>query len=296
MSISTKGNGFRCWRRSEHHSGKNPIRLLIPLLKITFEEAKALAGYNHSDTDSSNFAVSVRGLLTGNSVSVVPIKKALTFPEGFRRIDEGRATLPVFNYIIKRGYTETQARGLIAEYNLHTALNGVCAYRVVIPIYMPNLGLVNWTARSIDKSAFIRYRTLTTDKEASCKVRLPEAVMQINRTLWNYAEISKSREKNLFVCEGPFDAIRLDYFGIDHSTRATCVFGKSISNYQISLLENVRDRYDNLYLVFDKDAEMESLEKLGRLSHLSPKFRRLPSGIKDPDQLQNMSQLRKFIG
>ena len=297
LSISTKGNGFRCWRRPEQHSGKGPLRILTSLLKITFEEAKAIAGYNYgTNIDSSNLAVAVRGLINRNDISIVPIKKAISFPEGFRRIDEGRATLPVFNYIIERGYTETQARGLIHEYNLHTTLSGSCRFRVVIPIYMPNIGMVNWTARSIEKHPYLRYRELTTDPETSRKSALPQAVLNKQHTLWNFAEISKSREKNLFICEGPFDAIRLDYFGVDHSTRATCVFGKTISDYQISLLENVRNRYDNLYLVLDQDAERESLGKLGRLSHLSPKFRRLPSGIKDPDGLQNMSQLRKFIG
>lgn len=286
MSISLEDKGWKCWRVASHR-GKNPVRLLMPLLNISFTEAVGLSG-NRMNTSYTNLADSVRNLLNGKEAEVIPIKK-LEFPPEFRDITNWGASRIAFNYLLSRGYSEDECELLTLKYKLKTAIAGVFSYRIIIPVYM-TMGLVNWTGRHIGTSTAIRYRTLTTDRERSKAVGMPQALLSIERTLWNYNAISTDRGRCLVLCEGPFDAIRLDFHGV----RATCMFGKNLSEYQVGLLERVRNNYDSLYVVLDRDSQLESLMLTDKLRHLSPRFLRLPSDIKDPAEL-NRNQIERLV-
>lgn len=286
LSISLEGLGYHCWRRPLEHSGKNEARLLARLLNISVQDARLHLGYaNERVMVGSNFADSVRTIMGGGGShsnsrhsSVVPIK-TLAYPKEFRAITaDSTAIKPVFRYLVEdRRYSEREAEEACRAYDLKTAITGQFRYRVIFPCYMPNMGLVNWTARSITYSTYLRYITLTT----------PPATMPISHVLWNYEDITNTGGKTLIICEGPFDALRVDYFGFMHGIRATCTFGKNISNQQIDLMTKVRDKFDNVVLVLDQDAQMELLSTLGRFSHLQPRTARLPANIKDPAEFSH---------
>ncbi len=70
-----------------------------------------------------------------------------------------------FGNILRVGGTHLKERKWLAEaYNLHYAVSGRFAYRIIIPI-TDRLGKVaTWTGRAIDREADIRYLTLKTDE------------------------------------------------------------------------------------------------------------------------------------
>jgi Toprim-like len=303
LSISLNNKGYRCWRRPDQHFGKNLPKLLVAVLKISIQEAQAISGirYSYVEGDGSiSFANNVAKLLDNGSGSnatamgTVAAFKTLEFPSGFRPISKFGGIRSVHAYIQYRGYPDAEADLLIKRYNLQTTLDGPFSYRVVIPIYMPYMGLVNWTARTTTESPYLRYRTLTTDPERSKQQGMPPAALQINKTLLNYDQLSEDYGRDLVICEGPFDALKVDHYGREAGVRATCTFGKNISDQQINLLTKIKDRYKNIWLALDEDAELEALSVLGRLQHLQPRMLRLPRGVGDPGNLSKQ-QVRSWI-
>ena len=145
--------------------------------------------------------------------------------------------------------------------------------RVVIPIYIDQR-LVTWTARSIHPTAEIRYRTLSKEK----------SVMPIKDTLWNYDEIwGNATAEDLVLVEGPFDALKLDFYGKELGLRTTCMFGSSISDNQIDLLSTLM--YRNLYILLDSGTYSNALGIQKKLAFLKPKIIQLPKGVADPGNL-----------
>lgn len=282
LSVSLNDKGYRCWRNRTHR-GRNPVRLIQILLNCSLMEAERIAGVKASDiTDDSNFGERMKAMLN-KSAEVTPIFKKMTLPSDFKLIENKGSGRLLFSYLENRGYSKYEVEELVKVYNLRYTINGVFAYRVIIPIFMAR-GVVNWTARAIGNNP-LRYRTLTTDINKSKETYSPPAIMSIEQTLLNYADISEDAGQNLIVVEGPFDAMKVDFHGQLWGTRATCIFGKNISSYQIGLIEKIRDQYDNLYLMLDNDSELDRLNILGQLSHLDCRSLKLPSHFKDPAEM-----------
>lgn len=295
LSISLTKPAYRCWRRPHEHSGKNPVRLLTALLKISITEARTLAGIKHSESsDNITFRDTIRSALNGHKIddtSNVRSIKNMVWPKDFRPITKTGVARSVHSYIEWRGYPGQEVDRLIEYYDLRTTLGGTFRYRVVIPIYMPHMGLVNWTGRSITASHYLRYQTLTTNEERAKANGDPVAALSINQTLLNYDKVSADYGRDLVVCEGPFDALKVDHYGRDAGVRAVCTFGKNISDQQINLLSKIRDRYENMWLAQDRDAKMEALATLGRLAHLRVRQLDLPRDVGDPGDLSRAQVL-----
>jgi hypothetical protein len=196
------------------------------------------------------------------------------------------------NYLVERGYSLDDIPELQHTYNLQYAIAGPFKYRLIFPITI-NGKLVNWTGRSISPNETLRYRTLSANPETAKENGLPMATRSIERTLFNYDNIMEGGDE-LLICEGPFDAMRLDYVGEFHGVRATCVFTKNVSDEQINLLEGVRDLYDRMTLVIDNDAQLDVLAVQRRLAHLDCGTRRIPRKYKDPADMP-LKEAFKFV-
>jgi hypothetical protein len=145
--------------------------------------------------------------------------------------------------------------------------------------------LVTWTGRSIVPGEALRYRALSEDAEKAKKSRLPQAVTSIYQTLWQFDSLETEPGNTLAVCEGPFDALRLDFYGRPLGLRATCFFGKSIGAAQIALLDLIAPLYKRKLLMLDNNSLFESYKTNTRLAVMGFNTYRLPDGVPEPEKL-----------
>jgi hypothetical protein len=85
----------------------------------------------------------------------------------------------------------------------------------------------------------------------------------------------------LIVVEGPFDAMRLDYYGSAFGIRSTCLFGKRLDDAQVALLDRIP--FNDLYICLDPGVEFDSLRMVQKLAHLNAKFTVLPGNVDGAD-------------
>lgn len=146
------------------------------------------------------------------------------------------------SYLYKRGFKPVKK--YINKYNLlpvYTA--GIYRWRIVIPMFLRNK-LVNFTARDITDRTEVRYR--------HCPNRL--AIVPRRELLYN---IDNATGRNLIVVEGPTDVWRI-------GDGAVASMGTEVTNQQIDLIR--QKGFENIYLLFDKEAEKIAERVANRLA------------------------------
>jgi hypothetical protein len=93
-----------------------------------------------------------------------------------------------------------------------------------------------------------RYKDLSID----------ESIIPIKECLFNYDDINISGGEVLYITEGPFDAMKLDWY-LPNTERATCLFTKTISKAQINLLWSLKNRFDKFVIMLDADAQSNAI-------------------------------------
>ena len=299
LGISPQGRGWSCWSNAEHR-GIRPARLIQAFLNCSWKEALRLAGDDSPAMptgDDRSF-----GALIGGLLSSVPILKKnkvekLQFPTSMPALrGAGTARVLCAKYFFTRGYNSYEVEKVIQLYGLRFPLAGPFRYRVVFPVEHPE-GLMSWTGRAVDKSNELRYRALSADPEKAAKDNLPVARDTIHNVLWNAKSAFEDPRKTLVVCEGPFDAMRVDYYGQrydSYDARAVCLFGKSMSDRQAELIADIAPLYKRRILMLDPDAIFDAQRMRDRLDFLHFEQVRLPNGIKDPAEL-NFVTLRDLL-
>lgn len=206
--------------------------------------------------------------------------KDLLFPQEFYNIKNENIYSIFYNYLKKRGFDDIDT--LVKKYNLKCALTGDWRYRVIFPYFMDEK-LVTWTGRVIvdDKDIF-RYRDLEIDK----------SVRHVKFCLYNWDTIKKGG-KVLFITEGQFDALKLDFYS---GYNATCLSTTSIRPEQVVLLNEISDNYEKIYIILDKGAEVQSMNLLKELSFIrNISELKLPDGVKDDPGSMTKEQIRKWV-
>lgn len=282
LGISLRGNGYGCWRNSKHR-GKNPVRLLAALLNTSLEHAAGLLGAEHGSLIGDT---GLHGKLKAMLAPKPPnLPTKLKFPSEFNKLStaDRRGTLTgiFFDYLVERGYGLEEIPKLAATYGLRYALHGPYRYRLIFPVHN-ELGLATWTGRTVTSHKQPRYLTLAshTDdgkNQALCPITdcvLWQGSLGIPSGQWTDRDTHK--RKALLLCEGPFDAMRMDWFGRDKDVDATCLFGKVLSPMQLDTLSDLAGDYQHKLLLLDPDAELSTfamIEKLKRLGFRSVSMR-----------------------
>ena len=285
LSISLIGRGYRCFRSPRQHAGRSPLRLVQAVLGCSWDQARAIVGIPLPGTSASDdeFGDHVLRLLRGVSNNANNAKNScLSLPPEFQPVEDCGTGRYFADYLVEeRGYEPQDIPVLQRRYDLQHCMKGAFKWRLVFPVYIDGQ-LVNWTGRHISKETRLRYRTLSVEPDEDNG--LPAALLSIERTLWNYDAVSQGGRK-LLVVEGPFDAMKLDYFGSQFGIRATCTYTKGISDTQIALLENLRDRFDEVDRVLDNDARFDTLQAQADMAHLHCGISYVPKQYKDPDSM-----------
>ena len=277
LGISLNGQGYGCWRNAAHR-GKNASFLIRAILGCSYSQAQHIEN-QYSKSDPDVFTMFTINYMVDGSVEEIDhtkkeqaaIPSPLEMPPEFKPIlEQGR----FFDYLKNRGFDAPY--WVARAYNLKCCNTGRWKDRIIIPIYQ-NGKLVAWTGRAL-QNPIVAPRYLSTGDA-------------IKTALFNEDRIRKGG-KYLFITEGPFDAMKIDYYGYPMYAAATAVFGTSVTMTQISILREVAAKYQKVILLFDADAT----ETTFNMSDWIPEaiIGNLPFDVKDPGELSK-SQVQQLV-
>lgn len=276
LGINESTLAWSCWRDTSHRSNY-PHKLIKKLLGWPWPKIQAVFGGN-AKPDLTEFDKLAENLWAENAILEDDLKRGkLRFPKSFRRIEQEGTTEKFWEYLYERGFDDDDVENLCLLYGLRCCVSGDWRNRVILPITLDG-ELVTWTGRSIYKEAELRYRNLDVD----------ESILNAKHTIYNFDEALNNKGDKLYLVEGPFDVIKLDYFlqVFGSKNRAVGMFNMSPTEEQSSLLSELRPCYKEFVVLLDNGELMSSTHILGQLSFLGNlKLGQLPSHVKDPGEL-----------
>ena len=273
LSISLSKDAFGCWRSSTH-AGRKPYSLVAVLLGCSFHQARLIeAQYSAADPETLADAIA---LLSPASETPKPAAGPVTLHPEFRPIKQTGTTARFWQYLARRGFDDVGR--LTKLYGILCCQTGQYKDRVILPITQGK-ELVGWTARALQERPNNAPRYLSSSDA-------------IKRSIFN--EASLDRGQTLYIVEGPFDALKLDFYGRDFGHRATCLFGLSVTVDQFSILNRVAKRFKRTILLLDENTIEASFQISDWLNAANVIIGHLPPGVKDPGALTKR-QVEKLI-
>jgi hypothetical protein len=278
LSVSLEGRGFRCWRQPLH-AGKNPAKLVQALLNVSWVEACRIAG--SGKTLPSDFMGKIRSKLEKPEPVIRP--NNLKLPPEFKKFSYLPSSHPFHHYLAQRGFEITSKN--IAEisdrWGIYYSTQGLYKGRIIFTVKSEGR-LVGWTGRTIYPTELVRYKTLTDDPEKAKERGEEPAPYPITDYLLFWDLILESNADTIVLCEGPFDAWRINLLGWADGIVATCFFTSALSDQQMNLLYDMLPGFQNKYLMLDQNTYAKAERIRQRLSALGVSIKHLPFGVKDP--------------
>lgn len=287
LSINLDGKGFRCFRSNDHR-GKNPARLVQILLRCSIDHARNMCGMATMTPLGGDLMSQVKSLFQPLSVSTRRLSPKL--PEEFHPLRDKPSAWPFLSYMKSRGYRLRDTLRLAELFDLRYCKEGPFRGRIIFPVRRHGK-LLNWTGRTIDQNTIPRYRTHTTQVELSTKLGLDPATEPISNLLLWHDLLERRDAGTLVITEGPFDALRVNHYGLNQGIIATCLFTMRASPTQVvSLREMIYNKFQRTILLLDRG----TLDKAVSISLQIPELKivTLPEGIKDPGNLDTESFVR----
>lgn len=233
MGLNPDTGWWSCWRNRAQHSGKSPVRLIMALLGVPYARARELAGLGVGYVDPEGFdALAARLLRSGGTGRPEEVRRRkLLMDAAFLRIQPSGRTRHAFAYLREeRGFNGRSAAGEDVEVlcDLYGLRMGVEDFhsRIVLP-YVMDGELVTWTGRAMGRSA-LRYRDLSID----------ESILPPKETLFNHDAMHDKHARILLVLEGPFDALKADFYGEPFGVRAVAMSTNTLTEAQAYLLQS----------------------------------------------------------
>jgi DNA primase len=258
----------------------------MPLLKVSFEQAKEIAGDDDTTLDVSEWD-SIKHNLFRKTEDTVKSARAnqLRMPDEFEEITHNRVRHSRFlQYLERRGFPKAHIAELCRVFKLRAAVSGPFKDRIIVPYFMEG-ELVTWTGRAIAET-HMRYMDLSKDM----------SIVPPKSTLFNYNAACR-KAKVLLVAEGPFDSITADFYSRDYGVRCVALSTNSITEQQTYILEEVSVNFEQILIVMDNASDLAVLdsykmkEKLATIKNIG--YTGLPRGYKDFDEM-SQSAIVKF--
>lgn len=279
LGINLTSGNWGCLRDPSHR-GYSPTYLVGALLGCSQHQAKLIVEqYSKSDPDQIDTTdIPEVGEDWFKEAKLALPKEPEQLPD-LRQIESRGSTARFWQYLLDRGFDNPAA--LIEDYTLTCCLTGRFKDRIIIPFYQRS-EMIAWTGRAIGNPKHAaRYLSSKRVKE----------------TIFN-ADALMQGGKVLFITEGPFDALKMDFYGKVLGARATCALGVSLSMEQIALLNSRRNRFERNIILFDQDAIGPAYQAMDWLTDKKVVIGQLPNGVKDPGELnakQVVETAKRFI-
>lgn len=294
LVIRLNGKGWWCWREKKHR-GSKAARLIMGLIGCSLEQALGISGEDRGYLPEGDFLGSMERLLNPVAGASNRGETPLSLPPEFRPIGKGALHTLFERYLEEdRGFPYGSIFRMSEEYGIRHCIRGPYSRRVIFPVHFMG-ELVGWTGRAIDKSASIRYKTLSYEKEKADKEGYPPASGPINNYLLWYDKLIEesfhNRKLKLCICEGPMDALKVNVLGERKGIRATCVFTSSPTREQTEILYELIPRFERAYIFFDQGMTHQARRVQSELSALRVGLLEPPERVGDPGELQTLSDL-----
>jgi len=259
---------FGCWKDARHR-GSDPVRLIRALLRCSWEQAIEEASEGGARTPIHSLRERLDAL---DSTNATARRGQVHFPSEFVRF-EGEEDPPLSwyrGYLQRRGFPGKHADRLARRYRLRAAVGGRFDRRVILPFHDLDGRLVGWSGRAIGSKNELRYLTEGPTREV----------------LYNGHRVLREGGRLLVITEGPFDALKVDYYGADLGIRAIAVTGLGGTG-KVGLVTTLFERggFREGVVLLDATATGQSLRMRRALGHLPFRTGRLPAGVKDPGDL-----------
>lgn len=268
---------FSCWRNPRKHKGRTLHRLIMALLRCSYFDACELLGQEIIWLKEGSF----EQLSDDPHAFFEKSNEAITsfeFPDEFRTFQfKHHAEKPFVEYLAGRGFPMGSIPRLTAQYGLKWAIAGRYKHRVIIPIGL-NQQWVSWTGRSIHSSTPTRYLTLSESEGAK---------VNIKKMIFNWDTLINEPATFVVVCEGPFDAIAVDFYGQRYGVRSTCLFSQMATMEQLAYIASLTDLYQAVIILLDDTATMLAESLKDQLPGLPVWVKTLPDGFHDPGELSH---------
>lgn len=281
MGLQLETGWWSCWRNRTQHSGKSPIRLIMKLLGVPYWLARKTAGLGEDYTDPEGFDATAARLLGRTTDTARPEEVRREFLHHDRDavpITDRIGTRRAWDYLYDRGFESRDIEILVHDYDLRTAREGHFANRIILPYFLDG-NLVTWTARAIGP-AQIRYKDLSREF----------SLVPPKETLYNHDCIASGGEA-LVITEGPFDAIKLDFYGRTFGVRSVALSTNSVSDEQAAMLSASDAQFAQKLVMMDNATSlgfvdsMRLKQQLGFLHNV--RAVKVPFGAKDGGDLSS---------
>jgi hypothetical protein len=227
------------------------------LLGVPYAKARELAGLDDSYIDPEGFDAMAARVMGRDKEVIDPSRdrRFLRMDDGFLPIHTTGRTRRIFNYLLDRGFDSIDdVWDLCDEYHL-MAGTGKWSDRVIIPYYQDG-ELVTWTGRAIAEST-IRYKDLSID----------ESLLAAKETLFNH-DCMLDGGKALIIQEGPFDVLKVDFYGKEFGVRSVGLSTNSIKEAQAFLLQTAVGKFKQIVIMLDTKSRLGIVDSMRMKSDL----------------------------
>lgn len=292
LGINLQNGFWACWRNSDHR-GKSPVRLLIKLLNVSYQEALEIAGLDATYVDPDGFqAMAAKLRRKPDEAAEAVVARHLRMDADFRLLTQAGAARKHWDYLDNRWFDPGQ---LADEYGVMAGVEGRWKDRVIFPYYEEDR-LVTWTGRAVGP-AEIRYRDL--DQRPSEFYSGPLAIVPAKQTLFNH-DAMKDGGRWLILGEGPVDALKLDCYGKENGVRAVALSTASISDEQLGRLDVYASKFTHFGVMMDMANPLHVVHSMRmkgllmgikRSTHvLEVPYRRKDAGELHPNEVRAFTQ------
>lgn len=293
MGISLNGRGWGCWRKPDHR-GRSAARLVQALLHCSMEQALRIVG----DTTfiPEDFLGRVQQAVSP-LIEAQDTSRVLELPEEFKPFKDLPSARPFVNYLKRRDFADDDIWSLTDRFDIRYCTRGPYRGRIIFPVHDSQGALVSWTGRAIDQRVELRYKTLSNDREKAEAEGSEPALAPINHyVLWQDLLFKSDKIDDLFVHEGPFDALKTAVLGRRHFIGATALFRSHATAEQLDVLHELLPRFRGRHILLDRGMFASALKlaadlvAVGNVDALS-----LPDYRKDPGENQHVGELLDLI-
>ncbi len=284
LGVDSERQVYSCWRNPRKHRGRTLHRLIMKLLHCSYQHVCELLGQQPIWLKEGQFEQladdPTQFFMTQKSIESTELEML----EEFRAFGTTRqAEKPFTQYLLGRGFKDKTLLQFTQTYQLHWAVSGRYKQRVIIPLCQDQK-LVGWTSRSIHPKTPTRYLTLSEDEGA---------LLNVKKMIFNWDSLIDDPQDLIVVCEGPFDALKMDYFGKPYGIRATCLFSQMATMEQVAYIAALTDLYQKVIILLDSTATALAESLCDQLPMLPVEAKTLPNGFDDPGEL-TMAQVWKL--
>lgn len=263
LKLDISNPAWACWRNTEH-SGRSPRRLVQKLLGCSFEAAHSLIN-NQLDTAPEDLELehAVNALRPGiakaatptEATSLLPLQMLPEFRPLHQHMSATRYTDMFLNYLAKdppegRGFGK-DAAAVAEAFKLHYALSGEFAWRLIIPFYVNGV-LFGWTGREVRNGTRHRYHSRGSKD-----------------IIFNMDAAVAPGVSTLIIVEGPFDAIKLHYYGQRTGYATVATLGVAVTVPQIEQLAKLVSQFKLSIVLLDREMLAAGLPLAAELSAIS---------------------------